>query len=278
MAAEVTATMIQQVEALIRAAAAEAILPRYQQLAAADITEKSPGELVTAADHASEQIITAGLLALLPGSLVVGEEATEADSSLLSRLSAGGYVWLVDPLDGTRNFAEGHGPFAVMVALLRDGVTLACWMLDPLSGTCAIAEAGAGATVGGVRAHAPTACPPLSALRGAVLTRYLPPDVRARVEVRLPAFGEILPGFGCAGREYPAIVLGEQDFALFRRTLPWDHAPGVLFAREAGATASRLDGSPYQPADSRTGLLIAGNIAIWEQARAALFGDSITDP
>jgi len=161
----------------------------------------------------------------------------------------------------------------VMVALLRGGAPVAAWMLDPLTGICATAEAGGGAFLGGARLRAGAGCPPPAALRGAVLTRFLPPDLRAAVARRAPAIGAVLPGVACAGREYPAVVAGEQHFALFWRTLPWDHAPGVLFAQEAGAAARRLDGGPYRVTDRRLGLLVARNDAVWRQVRATLLAD-----
>jgi fructose-1,6-bisphosphatase/inositol monophosphatase family enzyme len=266
--------VIEDVEDLIRAAAATAILPRFRRLAAADVAEKAPDEWVTAADLEAERLLAVGLTALLPGSAVVGEEAVAADPALLGHVGDAGAVWLVDPLDGTRNFAAGRGPFAVMVALLRGGTACAAWLLDPLTGTCATAEAGSGAFLGGVRVRTGTDCPPPAALSGAVFTRFLPPDLRARVEPRTAALGQILPGSGCAGHEYPAVAGGAQHFALFWRTLPWDHAPGVLFAQEAGAVARRLDGSTYVATDGRPGLLLAQNEAVWRQVHAAL----LTEP
>src|SRR4051812_38447826 len=117
--------MIDAVGALVREAADVAIRPRFRRLADADVRFKSPGDLVTVADYESEKLLTAGLTALLPGSSVLGEEAAADDPRLLARAAAAGDVWVVDPLDGTKNFAAGHGPFAVMVALLRGGVAVA---------------------------------------------------------------------------------------------------------------------------------------------------------
>src|SRR5919106_4920939 len=105
--------MNDKVETLMREAAANAILPRFRRLQHHEIEEKTPGELVTAADREAERILSAGLSALLPGSLVIGEEAAAADPALISRLADGGDIWLVDPLDGTANFAAGREPFAV---------------------------------------------------------------------------------------------------------------------------------------------------------------------
>jgi fructose-1,6-bisphosphatase/inositol monophosphatase family enzyme len=264
--------MNDKVETLMREAAARAILPRFRRLQHYEIEEKTPGEVVTAADREAERILSDGLLALLPGSAVVGEEAASADPALIARL-ADDAIWLVDPLDGTANFAAGREPFAVMVALVRKGATVASWMLDPVSGVVCHAERGAGASVAGHRAKAPSACPPLGALRGAVLKRFLPPDVRAAIERRSAASGAVLPGLLCAGHEYPAVVAGEQHFALFWRTLPWDHAPGALFAEEAGAMARRLDGSAYAAGDRRPGLLVAQNRETWQLVRETVLAD-----
>jgi fructose-1,6-bisphosphatase/inositol monophosphatase family enzyme len=265
--------MLDAVEALLREAAEAAILPRFRRLAAGDVDEKAPGEWVTAADREAERLLSAGLTALLPGAVVVGEEAAAAAPGLLARLEDAGPVWLVDPLDGTANFVAGRGSFAVMVALLRGGAPVAAWMLDPLTGICATAEAGGGAFLSGARLRASADCPPPAALRGAVLTRFLPPALRAAVARRAPALGAVLPGSGCAGREYPAVVGGAQHFVLYWRTLPWDHAPGVLFAHEAGAAARRLDGRAYRAADGRPGLLVAQNDAVWRRVRATLLAD-----
>ena len=86
-------------------------------------------------------------------------------------------------------------------------------------------------------------------------------------------FGEILPGWRCSGRDYPAILTGGQDFALFWRALPWDHAPGALILEEAGGRVARLDGTPYRPRDDRPGLLAARSPAVWAAVAGALLGE-----
>ena len=113
--------MLEEVAGLIREVATTIVLPRFRRLDAEDIQQKSPGDVVTVADHESELALEAGLTRLLPGSEVVGEEAVAADPGVLGRMADRGAVWIVDPLDGTNNFAAGKTPFAVMVALLRGG-------------------------------------------------------------------------------------------------------------------------------------------------------------
>ncbi|BBK33728.1 fructose-1,6-bisphosphatase/inositol monophosphatase family enzyme [Stella humosa] len=265
----IAASLHRGVEDLLRQTADAVILPRFRSLAAGEIVEKSPGEVVTVADREAEALLSRGLLALLPGSTVVGEEATAADDGLRAAISGSERAWLVDPLDGTANFVAGSPHFAVMVALLARGRTVAAWMLQPATGLLAAAEAGAGATIDGQRVRVSEAAPAGPAT-GAVFTRFLPPDVRAGVDAGRHRLGPILPGLRCAGWEYPAIVAGRQDFALFWRSEPWDHAPGALFLAEAGGRVGRPDGSAYVPGDGRAGLLVARSAAIWDEVAAAL--------
>ncbi|MGY6710664.1 MAG: inositol monophosphatase family protein [Rhizobiaceae bacterium] len=261
--------LIDDVSSLLRHAASVAILPRFRKLEAGQVDEKSPGEVVTIADREAEQIITPRLLSLLPGSRVVGEEAAAADPAMMDGLDAGD-VWLVDPLDGTANFVAGSAEFSVMVALLRGGETVAAWLLDPVSDRLAVASQGAGAFIDGVRVRAAASASPVASCRGAVLTRFLPEELKAAVAANTPRFSTISPGARCSGVDYPAVARGQQEFVLFWRLLPWDHAPGTLLVSEAGGWVARLDGTPYRPADQRPGLMAAQNREVWETVRREL--------
>jgi fructose-1,6-bisphosphatase/inositol monophosphatase family enzyme len=72
--------------------------------------------------------------------------------------------------------------------------------------------------------------------------------------------------------EYPQLAIGEQEFILYWRTLPWDHAPGSLIVTEAGGVSARLDGSDYRPdpPGGEDGLLVACDPAVWERTREIL--------
>jgi fructose-1,6-bisphosphatase/inositol monophosphatase family enzyme len=264
--------MRDEVGGVLRRAARTAVLPRFQHLAAGDVHEKAPGELVTVADREAERIIAAGLRDLLPGSAVVGEEGVAADPALTARLRDAGPVWLVDPIDGTSNFAAGREPFVMMVALLRERVTEAAWILDPRTGSLAYAGRGGGAYLDGARVRSDTGeRPGPGALRGVVTSRYLPPRLRPQVRQGAEKLGERLPGLHCAGREYLRLVEGGQDYVLFWSTQPWDHAPGLLITEEAGGVVRQLDGGRYDPADPRRGLLAAATESIWNEVHATLF-------
>lgn len=254
---------------MLRHVAEEIILPRFRVLAAHEVTEKSPGEVVTIADRESEAWLTEALLRLMPESRVVGEEACEARPDLLTGLDKG-VVWLVDPLDGTRNFAAGLPHFAVMVALLADGITQAGWIFDPVTARICHAQLGKGAFIDGVQVNARETGQPRFV--GALPNRYADIEGRERLERLKDELGQALPGLMCAGAEYPRCVDGTQDFALFWRSLPWDHAPGALFLEEAGGKVAWPDGKPYNVGDTRPGLLAAASPAIWDEAARLAYG------
>lgn len=257
------------VDGLMRKIGRDVVMARFQNLSVADIEEKAKDDYVTVADKESEARLTEGLRAILPGSHVIGEEAVAADPSVVDRITEG-HAWIVDPIDGTGNYAAGRTPFAIMVALAEEGVVQAGWILDPSTRRMCHAALGEGAFIDNKRVVAKEngAALPLAALA----TRYLPPEVREQVLAR--ATGQIteveVPH--CAGEQYPRVVLGENDVALFWRSMPWDHAPGGLFVNEAGGKLARLDGSPYRLGDDRTGLLAAASPRLWDETARLLFG------
>jgi fructose-1,6-bisphosphatase/inositol monophosphatase family enzyme len=258
------------VTALMRDVAARIVMPRFRMLDASEIIEKAPDDLVTIADRESEVALAAGLTVLLPGSRVIGEEACSADPSLLDAIGTG-VVWIVDPIDGTHNFASGESPFGIMIALAKDGATQASWMLDPVTDRLCHAHKGHGASIDGVPviARGSGAAIPIAGLS----FTYLPADVAEGMRARSAGKLECAAIPRCAAEQYPRIVLGVNDVAMFWRTFPWDHAPGALFVTEAGGRVARLDGTPYAPTQTGTGMLAAATPELWDRAIGILVGD-----
>lgn len=258
------------VEAIMRDAAARAILPHFRTLSRAQIANKAPDDVVTVADTQSEEILSENLAALLPEAAVVGEEAAHADPSVLDRLS-GGPCWIVDPLDGTNNYAAGKPPFGILVALADRGQTVAGWILDALGGRFCHAVAGGGAFVDGSRITAKDTgtTPPVAAIS----TVFMEAAQREAVSAHIAPFYRLVDIPRCAAEQYPRLALGENDLSIFQRTLPWDHAAGVLFLNEAGGRAARLDGSAYRvDQKGRTGLIGAASPRLWDDLAGRLEG------
>lgn len=252
----------------MRDVAASVVMPRFRVLAPGEVAEKSPGEIVTIADREAEERLHDGLAALGLGARIVGEEAAERDSALLEGLGKG-LVWLIDPLDGTANFAAGRAPFGMMIALVDGGEPIESWILEPLSGRLCHARRGDGATCDGqpVTARRSMRSPP----RAALGSHFLPPDRRARLHDVAARSFEIQPVPRCAAESYVRLVLGQDDIALFQRILPWDHAAGALFLTEAGGKITHWDGAPYRVGGSGRGVLAAATDALWHAAAELLF-------
>jgi fructose-1,6-bisphosphatase/inositol monophosphatase family enzyme len=262
-----------RVARLLEDAAAAEIMPRFKRLAAGDIREKAPGELVTIADEAVEARLSPLLTALLPDSIVIGEEAAAADHTLFDHLLGDRPVWIVDPVDGTGNFAEGRPAFALIVALVVGGRTRAGWIHEPMAGRTATAAAGEGAWIGGRRLR--VAAPPgdLGDLAGVLLAgRYGSRQLQRNIEERRGRV-RALRSLRSAGLEYLRLATGEMHFSLFTKLMPWDHAAGVLLHAEAGGYGRYLDGGVYAaPAVTQSGLLLAPDRDSWQRLHAILLG------
>ncbi len=232
----------EQVIQIIQETAASLITPRFRQLSDGEVREKAPGDLVTIADVEAEKHLEAELTALVPGSVVVGEEEAENFPSVLDRLKRNEPVWVLDPVDGTRNFAHGREPFAVIVAYCRGGETLMGWIHDPIAGEIIWAGKGQGCWQGNTRLKL-SSPPPIRDMKG---------SLSGRVAKRLKSVSDAptdISRVGCVGRDYMDLALGRLHFARYAYHLkPWDHAADVLMHAEAGGTSQLIKtGVDYHP-------------------------------
>ncbi len=255
---------IDRVEGLIREVAATLIVPRFDALSDDEIVQKSgPDDLVTIADREAELALTPRLMDILPGSVVVGEEATADDPSVPERLLGDDPVWLVDPVDGTRNFVHGLATFGVMVALVHEGTTQAGWIFAPMEGVMARAIKGEGAWLDGK---------PLQGRKGVSFSdafgdyssTYVDPPLRDLFSDALKSVRGTRQGH-CSAYAYLDTARGELDFVLQYRMSPWDHAAGVLLVEEAGGAARFLDdGEGYTPLPRGSrAMLTVSDKAMW---------------
>lgn len=263
--------------AILAEAASAEILPRFNRLRAGAVRTKSSAiDLVTDVDEAAERAISAELSRAFPGAVVIGEEATAADPSLLDALGEAELAFVVDPIDGTRNFAAGMPLFGVMAAATVRGEIVAGVIHDPLGRNSAIALRDGGAWLQDdagesqqLKVAAGTTDP--AEMDGFVGITYLPEPLRSRVagnlsRLRSPA------NLRCAAHEYRMAAAGHCQVLLYHKLMPWDHAPGWLLHREAGGHSAHFDGTPYRPTRLDGGLLCAPDEASWRAAHAALLG------
>ena len=252
----------------LAAVAGETILPFFRT--SIGIDDKGPAgrfDPVTAADRAAEQAMRSLIQRNFPAHGIIGEEfgSDRADAE---------YVWVLDPIDGTKSFIAGSPDFATMCALVREGEAVASWIWQPMHGQLFTASRGGGAFAGGTRLsrpEPPSGLPP--SWRGVLRTRYMPAALRDQALAGFESSGLVHESVTAAGVVYPLAATGALSHALYWRTLPWDHAPGALLAQEAGMVVARLDGAPYRPWDGRFGLLTAVDGPVWDTERGALPAD-----
>ncbi len=256
------------VAGIVQQICAEEMLPRFRQLAAHEIREKSPGDPVTVVDEACEARLTEALTALLPGSVVVGEEGASADPALLARIAGDDPVWIIDPLDGTRNFSRGIDRFASIVALAHRGQTLFGWIHDPVRGVMGMVERGQGAWIGDRRLKVGPPRP-LGDVAVVFTQSMWPRDRQPDLQRLKQAFGQH-QGFSCAGIDYLLLADGASNVAIPYKLMPWDHAAGVLMHAEAGGYSAMLDSRAYAPAVTEGTLIIAPDAGMWRQTAAIL--------
>jgi fructose-1,6-bisphosphatase/inositol monophosphatase family enzyme len=238
--------LLAAVEQIVREVADAEVLPRWRRLADADIAVKNgPHDLVTTADRRAEERLTERLTALLPGSVVVGEEAVSADPAVLDRLRGDAPVWVVDPVDGTAAFVRGEDGFATLVALVAGGEPLASWTYAPRRGWFATARRGGGAHLDGRPLRTADEDRPLRLWTSNPVFRT---GRERALLARLEDSGAVCAPCTCAGLAYLDVARGVSDGVAFFWELPWDHAAGLLLVAEAGGADRTLAGAPFRVA------------------------------
>lgn len=240
----------EKVADIMRGVADTEILPRFRKLKTDEISEKKPGDLVTIADKESERALSRYLKDLIPGSAVIGEEGYEADRLSLDLLNEPAPVWIIDPVDGTHNFAHGKTPFTVIIALVQAKETLGGWIIDPMSGEAVWACQDGGAVLQDANGRVAEIQRPSRKFTQTTMTagsKLRTRLERAGKELEMP-IPKLIDRYRCAGREYMDIATGTLDMARYGGLLkPWDHAAGALIVREAGGQADRIvSGEPYR--------------------------------
>lgn len=262
---------INKIDQIIREVAAAEAMPRFRKLAAGDVEMKGVNDPVTIADKETERHLSERLIDYLPGSVIVGEETFAKDKSIMEHIGREHPVWIIDPIDGTRNFVEGIPEFSTMVALVQNGQPIAGWIHDPNSGDTVMGEKGGGVWLRGKKLRLAAAEPgvPTVGLVGARVKKLISdPSVMPKA-TDVPAF-EI---GSCAGFDYPRMFVGEATYAnattpragylFYRHTNAWDHAPGYFLHGEAGGYGADWSGKPYDLRNSRGGLLLAPSKELW---------------
>lgn len=256
---------------LVRRAAKTEIMPRFRNLGHADVSAKSSRyDLVTEADTGAEAMLARGIQQMFPHALIVGEEAASADPGLRHKIRDAELAFILDPLDGTWNFAHGLPLFGVIVAVTRFGKPVLGLLYDPVMDDWIVADeahpAHLARNMGADRPLSVSRGGNLADMSGYIHLYLLPGDKQAEMAATLPDFGRAMV-LRCSCHEYRTLAQGGMDFCLSGVMNPWDHAAGVLICQQAGGHVAMLDGSDYNAGITEGYLLAAPDRPSWDRLR-----------
>lgn len=206
-----------------------------------EIRYKGAVNLVTEVDIASERLIVETIRSAFPDHAFLTEEGSGRDALEAPAL------WVIDPLDGTTNFAHGYPMFCVSIAFLRNGRPELGVVYQPLLDELFLAERGTGAFLNGERIRVSTH----QELRSALLATGFPYDLERRRQA-LAAFARFtltaraVRRDGSAALNLAYVAAGRFDGFWEQELSPWDTAAGVLLVEEAGGTVTDYTGQPYR--------------------------------
>ena len=260
---------------ILRDASRKETLPRFRRLDRGQVRAKSEAiDLVTEADEAAERQIKADVAAAWPEALFVGEESVAAEPALLDRLDDADFAMVVDPVDGTANFAAGLPLYATMAAVVRRGETIAGIIYDPMGDDWVVAEKGGGAWLrrpdGDATRLGVAKAPALSQMVGHISITFMPSEGKAELLANL-AKVRVAANYRVAGHDYRTLASGHCHFVAYNKLMPWDHLGGTLIAEEAGGFARRFDGSRYLPQHRTGGLIVTTDPDTWSLLRREVF-------
>jgi myo-inositol-1(or 4)-monophosphatase len=211
------------------------------------IEHKGTINLVTEVDRACEALILELLRTRFHDHDIVTEETDIARTG-------SPYVWFIDPLDGTTNFAHAYPCFCTSIALAHEGKVIVGVVYDPLREELFTAERGVGSFLNGRRLHVST----IPALIDSLLLTGFAYDVREHLETRLKPFNKFMGEAQAVRRDGSAaldlcyVAAGRAEGFWEERLQPWDIMAGSLVIEEAGGRVTRFDGSPIRVSADET--------------------------
>ncbi|MGB4782594.1 inositol monophosphatase family protein [Candidatus Methylomirabilis sp.] len=223
---------------------------------------KGVKNLVTDVDRRSEEAIAALVRHALPHHSVVCEEGTRLDGD-------SGYRWLVDPLDGTTNYAHGYPCFSVSIGVEKDGELIFGLVYDPNLEELFTAERGGGAFLNGKRLQVSAIC----VMSHALLATGFPNDVAGATQNNLDYFVRFMKRAqgvrrpGSAALDLCYVAAGRFDGFWELKLYPWDMAAGSLMVTEAGGRVTDLRGGPHSLSNPR---IVASNGLLHEEMLGVL--------
>ena len=224
-----------ELESIVREVARSVTLPRYLD---SPRLAKTDGSSLTEADTLTQRALATRVQQIIEAP-VLGEEMTFGQQAEIWSAAQDG-LWVIDPIDGTTNFANGIPMFALSVAWLIEGVTQFGVVYDPIADEAFYGARGEGAWLNGIRLPQRRPAKELAQAVGSADFKRLPPELAQRLALASPCFS--LRSFGSSALEWCFVAAGRLDLHIHGGQMLWDYAVGRLLVEEAGGLASGLAG------------------------------------
>lgn len=251
---------------MIRAAekAARSLVRDFGEVEQLQVSQKGPGDFVSAADRKAEEVIFEELKKAQPTFSFMMEESGKIEGADKD------HVWIIDPLDGTTNFLHGLPHWAISIGLQRKGEIVAGLIYDPVKDEMFHAEKGAGAFMRRKRLRVSGR----SDLDSAVIATGAPRRSKPQKDKFMAEYGAVLnevPAlrrFGAAALDLAYVAAGRYDAYWERDLKPWDMAAGILIVKEAGGFICDPDAEANNPLN--TGNILASNAGLFAPVKKVL--------
>ena len=261
---------------ILKAAGTNEIVPRFRHMNNSEVKQKTASwDVVTEADTAAEHAISSAIMRKYPDARIIGEEAAAADPAVINGLGAAELAFVIDPVDGTYNFASGMPTFGSILAVVVQGECVAGMIHYPMGDETLVGARGAGSRLidkqgDGVPVRVAEPCE-LDQMVGTVSWGFMEEPQRTIVAGNLSKIGMSF-GFRCSAWEYRLAATGRAHFVSAQNLMPWDHLAGVLIHEEAGGYSACVDGKPYRPDITDGGLITAYDRECWDLVSREIFG------
>jgi myo-inositol-1(or 4)-monophosphatase len=260
----------QFLDTAVEAALIAGTFQQFRFASVLNVTLKGDKNLVTEVDQESERLIVGRLLSAFPDHSIIAEEGEYPQGN-------GPFRWIIDPLDGTTNYAHGFPWFCVSIGLESAGELVAGVIYNPLHDELFTATKGGGAFLNGRRLRVSTRAPLQDTLLGTGFPYDCASDPANNFD-NFIAFQKAARGIrraGAAALDLAYVAAGKLDGFWELKLKPWDVAAGVLLVREAGGTVTSFDGTEYDCCNHR---IVASNGLIHEEMIAMLAQSDLRGP
>jgi fructose-1,6-bisphosphatase/inositol monophosphatase family enzyme len=252
------------------------ILPNFRNLKKESIESKDyESDLVTIVDKTVETYLTKRINILFPDAIVVGEESVSENPNLLDDIQKEELVIIIDPIDGTWNYAKGISLFGVMISIVSKGETIYGIIYDPVNFDYIHAFKNGGAWSGNIsqlykEKHTVSnqkICENMLGFIPYYIFGYVSGiDKRDKLINTFTDFERVM-SLRCSAHEYRMLVTGSAEFNLTSNVNLWDHLAGTLIHSEAGGVTRLLTGQKYDITCKKGEILSTNNEETWNKLK-----------